>query len=103
MKPNLAQNPTTPDFEEEVVVEEETTERLDAPWKVLLFNDSVHSFDDVILQIMKAIGCPQIEAEGIAFEAHVKGKALVYAGAFSKRFQIVGILREIQLVVEIEG
>lgn len=30
---------------------------LDAPLKVILFNDDIHSFDEVIAQLIKAIGC----------------------------------------------
>ena len=31
---------------------------LDHPWQVVLFNDEVHSFEEVIHQVQKAIGCP---------------------------------------------
>ena len=92
-----------PETEEKVVTEEESESRLQEPWKVILFNDEIHSFDEVILQLIKAIGCSDADAEAIALEAHFKGKAVAYAGSFSKCFKVMGVLREIQLVVEIEG
>ncbi len=91
----------------EVAVEEEieddAEERLDSPWKVILYNDDIHSFDEVILQLIKATGCSVMQATRIAVKAHVKGKALAFTGTFDECFRVNGILREIQLVTEIEG
>lgn len=70
---------------------------------MILFNDDIHTFDEVILQVQKATGCSVTEAERITLEAHFKGKAVAYAGAFEKCYKVAGILREIQLIVEIEG
>lgn len=89
--------------EQEVVDEEETVHRIDEPWKVILFNDDIHTFDEVILQLRKATGCSETRATEIALEAHFRGKALAYSGSFEKCFKVMGILREIQLIVEIEG
>jgi len=92
-----------PDVEEEVVVEETTLERIQEPWKVILYNDDIHTFDEVIFQLRKATACSEIEAERIAVEAHFKGKAVAYSGSFEACFKVMGVLREIQLIVEIEG
>ncbi|MCA9740822.1 MAG: ATP-dependent Clp protease adaptor ClpS [Deferribacteres bacterium] len=92
-----------PDQDEETIVDDTTDERLKAPWKVILYNDDIHSFDEVILQLMKATGCTDEEAARIAFEAHSKGKAVAFTGSFEKCFKVMGILRQIQLIVEIEG
>ncbi len=77
--------------------------KIDTPWKVLLFNDEEHSFDEVILQVQKATGCSLLKASKITLEAHQKGKAAVYSGKFAECLKVAGILREIQLVVEIRG
>jgi ATP-dependent Clp protease adaptor protein ClpS len=95
--------PAAPEVDVAVEEEETTKERLDEPWKVILYNDDVHSFDEVILQLMKATGCPVHEATKIAWKAHFKGKAVAYEGSFEACFRVQGILREIQLVTEIEG
>lgn len=73
------------------------------PWRVILYNDDVHAFEQVIFQIMKATGYPQAKAEKITIEAHQKGKALVYEGDFEKCFKIDSVLKEIDLKTEIEG
>ena len=96
-----APTPAAPD----VVVEErdETEERIAAPWRVILYNDEIHSFDEVIFQLIKATGCSVEQAEAHAWTVHTKGKDRVYEGDFEECFRVQGILREIQLVTEIEG
>ncbi|MDZ4700044.1 MAG: ATP-dependent Clp protease adaptor ClpS [Rhodothermales bacterium] len=89
--------------DEEVLVEEGTEERLDTPWRVILYNDDIHSFEEVILQIVKATGCTDSQAEAHAWTVHTQGKAAVFEGTFEECFRVQGVLREIQLVTEIEG
>lgn len=93
----------TPDADVEVIVEEDTEERFDDPWKVILYNDDIHSFDEVIFQLIKATGCSVEDAGRIAWQAHMMGKAVAYEGAFDECFRVQGVLREIQLVTDIEG
>jgi len=92
-----------PDEDEDVLIDDDIGIRIDAPWKVVLYNDNIHTFDEVILQLQKATGCSAQRAEKIAFEAHHRGKAVAYSGEFNECFGVMGVLREIQLVVEIEG
>ena len=92
-----------PGEDEDVLVDDDIGIRIDAPWKVVLYNDDIHTFDEVILQLQKATGCSAQRAEKIAFEAHHRGKAAAYSGEFNECFRVMGVLREIQLVVEIEG
>jgi ATP-dependent Clp protease adapter protein ClpS len=73
------------------------------PWTVILFNDDIHSFDEVILQVQKATGCSLLEATRITLVAHCEGKAVAYTGAFADCHKVAGILREIGLMVQIEG
>lgn len=101
--PLMAPEPATPDVDVDVLVEEETEERLDTPWRVILYNDEIHSFDEVILQLIKATGCAVEQAERIAWQAHAQGKATAFEGSFEECFRVQGVLREIQLVTEIEG
>lgn len=92
-----------PEVGEEVIEDEDTGTKITDPWKVILYNDDIHTFDEVILQLIKATGCSSHEAERIALEAHFKGKAVAYTGPFEKCYKVAGVLREIQLIVEIEG
>lgn len=71
------------------------------PYKVVLFNDDWHSFDEVINQLIKAIKCSYEEARGFAFEAHVKGKAVVFNGELSKCLKVTSVLEEIGLHTQI--
>ena len=72
------------------------------PAKVVLFNDNVHTFEEVITQIIKATRCTQGKAEGLAWEVHTRGKAIVFSGEMLRCVQVSGILEEIQLMTQIE-
>jgi hypothetical protein len=89
--------------DEDVLIDDDIGTRIGDPWKVVLYNDNIHTFDEVILQLQKATGCSPQRAEQIAFEAHTKGKAVAFSGDFNECFRVMGVLREIQLIVEIEG
>ncbi len=73
------------------------------PSRVILFNDNIHSFDEVISQLIKAISCNSDHAESIAWEVHTKGKACVFEGEIEKCLRVSGILEEIGLHTQIES
>lgn len=89
--------------EPDVSTETSDETAIDTPWRVILFDDDIHTFEDVILQLMKATGCSEQRAEQHAWTVHTRGKDLVYEGEFFECFRVQGVLREIQLVTEIEG
>ena len=70
--------------------------------KVVLFNDEVHTFDDVINQLCKATGCSTQYAEGKAVEVHTRGKAIVFEGDLADCLRVTSILDEIALHTQIE-
>ena len=72
------------------------------PAKVILFNDEVHTFDEVIGQLIKAIRCDSTKAEALAWEVHTKGKACVFEGQMNECVKISGILEQIALQTQIE-
>ncbi len=78
-------------------------ERVDTPWRVILYDDPIHTFDEVIRQLVKATGCTEARAERHAWTVHTEGKDTVYEGEFFECFRVQGVLREIALVTEIEG
>ncbi len=80
-------------------IDEEVTVKL--PYKVILFNDDWHSFDEVINQLIKAVKCSYETARGFAFEAHVKGKVVVYNGELNQCLKVSSILEEIALHTQI--
>jgi len=91
---------TNPLREQEEIagVEEEIQE----PAKVILFNDEVHTFDEVIMQIMRATGCNLTKAEALTWEVHNTGKSIVYQGELLKCMQVSSMLEEIELMTQIE-
>jgi ATP-dependent Clp protease adaptor protein ClpS len=102
----LAEDPTADapalpgtETETDVAVED----RVETPWTVVLYDDDVHTFDDVIVQVVKATGCTAERAARHAWTVHTEGKDRVYTGEFFECLRVQGVLREIQLVTEIEG
>lgn len=81
-------------------LEEERTS-VGIPFKVILYNDEVHTFDEVIVQLIKAVGCSFNDARSFAFEVHVKGKALVFNGGLPACLKVTSILEEIALHTQI--
>lgn len=82
----------------------ETDERvqLQRPWNVLLFNDEVHGFDEVVLQVQKATGCNEQQAYQITLAAHLTGQAVAFTGPFERCEIVAAKLQEIRLNVSIE-
>ncbi len=72
------------------------------PAKVILFNDEIHTFDEVITQLIKAIKCSHAKAEALAWEVHNNGRAVVFSGEMPRCVEVSGILEEIQLMTQIE-
>lgn len=72
-------------------------------YKVILYNDDHHTFDEVIVQLIKAINCSFEKARAFAFEVHVKGKALVHTGSMQSCLKVSSILEEIALHTQIVG
>lgn len=69
--------------------------------RVVLFNDDEHTFDEVIFQLIKALNCSFETARDYAYEAHEKGKAVVFNGTISECLRVSSILEEIALNTQI--
>lgn len=80
-----------------------TETAVETPWTLTLFDDDIHTFDDVINQLIKALRCDKPTAEEITISVHNTGSAVVFEGPFEECFQINAVLIEIQLVTEIRG
>lgn len=96
--------PLVPD--DEAVWEPEPTsavaELLEHLWRVILYNDDWHTFDEVIFQLQKATGCATEKAARIAHEVHTRGKAIAFTGEKEQCRHVAAILREIRLQVELD-
>lgn len=82
------------DLDEETLIQE--------PAKVILFNDDIHTFEEVIEQLIKAIRCTEQQAEAFAWQVHTEGKAVVYSGEMARCVEVSSILEEIMLLTQIE-
>ncbi len=91
------------DHETDSETEEVLEEHIAAPWRVILYNDEIHTFDEVIAQLMKATGCGLAKAEEITWQVHSEGKAVAFEGEFEECLMVDSVLKEIQLVTEIKG
>jgi len=89
---------TTPETQQD----EDQDVSLEKPAKVILFNDEIHTFEEVISQIIKATGCERQHAESLTWEVHNSGKANVFEGEMVKCIQVSGVLEEIELMTQIE-
>lgn len=83
-----------PEQDQDVLIQE--------PAKVILFNDEVHTFDEVIGQLIKATGCTAAKAESLAWEVHNNGRAVVFAGELVRCMEVSSTLEEIQLMTQVE-
>jgi ATP-dependent Clp protease adaptor protein ClpS len=70
--------------------------------RVILYNDEEHTFEEVINQIVRAVGCSLAEAEAMTAEVHLYGKAMVFQGAMAECFRVSSVLEEIALHTQIE-
>ena len=80
----------------------DSEELVQPPAKVILFNDEIHTFDEVIGQLIKALKCDSAKAEQLTWEVHNIGKAMVFEGPMEECVKISGVLEEIALHTQIE-
>jgi ATP-dependent Clp protease adapter protein ClpS len=82
------------------IIEEQVTD-INQASRVVLFNDNWHTFDEVIVQLIKAVKCTYEQARDFAYEVHVKGKAIVFSGSLQNCLKVTSVLEEIALHTQI--
>jgi ATP-dependent Clp protease adaptor protein ClpS len=85
-----------------VDIEKDVDIAIQEPATVILFNDEIHTFDEVIEQLIKALRCDTTKAEALTWEVHNSGKAAVYKGAMGDCLKVNSVLEEIALHTQIE-
>jgi len=83
----------------DIQIDEETTIGIES--RVVLYNDNWHTFEEVIVQLIKAVNCTFEKARDYAFEVHVKGKSIVFNGSMKDCLKVSSILEEIALNTQI--
>ncbi|HLB00108.1 MAG TPA: ATP-dependent Clp protease adaptor ClpS [Bacteroidota bacterium] len=81
---------------------DESDVAVETPARVILYNDELHTFDDVIGQIIKATGCDLTRARALTWKVHNTGKAMVYEGEMRTCVRVSSVLEEIDLTTHIE-
>ncbi|RYX83504.1 ATP-dependent Clp protease adaptor ClpS [bacterium] len=71
-------------------------------YRVILYNDDVHTVDEVIVQLMKATECDLERAVNITLEVDNKGRAVCFRGERAKCHKVTRVLREINLQCEVD-
>ena len=70
--------------------------------RTILFNDDVHTFEEVARQLMKAIRCTYPAGIAYANKVHSQGSAVVYSGPLERCEAVAMVLEEIALRVTVE-
>lgn len=70
--------------------------------KTILYNDDVHTFDEVARQLMRAIRCSYPQGMALANTVHTVGSAVVYTGALERCEAVAMVLEEIGLKTNVE-
>jgi ATP-dependent Clp protease adapter protein ClpS len=89
--------PTLPAGDVEDIVEGATA----PPWMTILHNCDCHTFEEVVKQLQRAIGCTEAEGWDIAWRVHNTGKAVVKIGPEPECVRVGNILAAIGLVVTV--
>ena len=71
------------------------------PWMTILHNCECHTFEQVVKQLQKAIGCSESEGWETAWQVHNTGKAVVKIGPESECVRVGNVLASIGLVVTV--
>ncbi len=74
---------------------------LDVVARVILYNDDVHTIDEVANQIMRATGYSESKAMDLTMEVHLRGKATIYDGPMTNCLRVSAVLEEIALLTEV--
>jgi ATP-dependent Clp protease adaptor protein ClpS len=91
----VAQQPTAEHISDSEVL-------VQPPARVVLFNDEVHTFEEVIGQLIKALRCDSSRAEVLTWEVHNSGKSAVFEGPMDECIRVSGVLEEIALHTQIQ-
>lgn len=83
-------------------IQQDTTTDVKTAARVILYDDNIHTFDEVIFQLMKAVKCSSQQAEKHAYEVHNTGKSCVFSGDMMAAVAASHILEEIGLITQIE-
>ena len=97
MRPRLRGPVETPQVEDL----EGTDAAIAPPWMTILHNCDCHTFEQVVKQLQKAIGCSEAKGWELAWQVHNTGRAVVKVGAETECVRVGNVLASIGLVVTV--
>lgn len=71
-------------------------------WRVILYDDDWHGYDEVVMQLQKATACDERTATRITLEVDARGRGVCFRGNLDECQRVVRILREIRLQCEVD-
>ncbi len=83
-------------------VRDKPSEQEEPKWQVVLYNDDINFYGDVISAVQQAIKCSLEIAEKVVFDAHNKGKASCFIGSHTQCEQVYSVLSSWKLTSEIQ-
>ena len=69
--------------------------------RVILFNDKYHTFNQVVNQLKKALGCCEEIAFSLTYNIHKNSNGEVFRGNISDCIRVSSVLRDINLKTQI--
>src|SRR5207245_10368459 len=82
-------------------VAEVDQEAVAPPWMTILHNCDCHTFEQVVKQLQKAIGCSEAKGWELAWQVHNTGKAVVKVGAEVESVRVGNVLASIGRIVPV--
>jgi ATP-dependent Clp protease adapter protein ClpS len=70
-------------------------------WMTILFNDEVHTFQEVAQQLVKAVRCSLEKGLAFANVVHHTGSAIVYRGPKERCEAVADVLEQIRLKTQV--
>lgn len=70
--------------------------------RTVLFNDEIHTFEEVANQLVRAIRCSFAKGLALANAVHHVGSAVVYEGHLERCEAVAMVLEEIRLKTRVE-
>ena len=65
--------------------------------RLILNNDDLHTFSEVIELLSAVLHCPKYTAEQIAYKVHSKGQCTIYVGEPAKCMELSALLEGLTL------
>src|SRR5262245_42902557 len=81
---------------------DETAQTSRDEYVVIVFNNEVNTFDEVILILQKATGCSLEEAQMETWEIHYTGRSVVHHGDREECDRVAAIIATIGIRVAVE-